>query len=233
MSASGARGGLRADVPAAGGMRRHLHAAGRPARGPDAAGLRLRGDGHQLRAAAPQRAIAGSLARLSSPRALVVRDGQGTADRGPRTGVGDIVLLAEGDRVPADMLLVEASNLAVDESLLTGESAPVIKVCAPRLRSSGRARARRRRATSRCAFSGTLVTRGTARGRVVATGERSALGRIGKSLAGIAVESTPIQRETQRVVEVGGHRRLGAGGRRWPSPMRSCSATGCTACWPG
>ena len=50
-------------------------------------------------------------------------------------------------------------------------------------------------------FSGTLVTRGTARGFVMATGERSALGRIGKSLAGIGAESTPIQRETARIVK--------------------------------
>ena len=68
-----------------------------------------------------------ALRDLSSPRALVVRDGQSIRVAGRELVVGDIVLLAEGDRVPADLRLVEASNLSIDESLLTGESAPVMK----------------------------------------------------------------------------------------------------------
>ncbi len=68
-----------------------------------------------------------ALRDLSSPRALVVRDGQPKRIAGRELVLGDVVLLAEGDRVPADMRLVEASNLTIDESLLTGESAPVTK----------------------------------------------------------------------------------------------------------
>jgi Ca2+-transporting ATPase len=125
-----------------------------------------------------------ALRDLSSPRALVLRDGQTLRIAARELVVGDRVLLAEGDRVPADVQLIEASNFAVDESLLTGESEPVVK-----------------EAPGAQALSGTLVTRGRASGEVAATGERSALGRIGQSLAGIAVETTPIQQETHRVVK--------------------------------
>lgn len=139
-----------------------------------------------------------ALRDLSSPRALVVRDGRARRIAGRQLVCDDIVLLAEGDRVPADIRLLESSNLAVDESLLTGESAPVLKqagtivsggVSGPALNDAAEV------------FSGTLVTRGTARGRVFATGERSALGRIGKSLEDIGGETTPIQQETRRIVK--------------------------------
>ena len=132
-----------------------------------------------------------ALRDLSSPRALVVRGGQIQRIAGRELVCGDTVLLAEGDRVPADLELVEASNLMVDESLLTGESVPVDKQA---LESAAASDAQR-------VFSGTLVTQGTARGRVIATGVRSALGRIGQSLAALGSESTPIQLETQRVVK--------------------------------
>ena len=132
-----------------------------------------------------------ALRDLSSPQALVLRDAAERRIAARELVVGDVVLLAEGDRVPADMDLVEAANLAIDESLLTGESMPVAKEAAV---------SRPARDSTR-AFSGTLVTRGVGRGYVIATGERSALGRIGQSLAGIAVGATPIQQETRRVVK--------------------------------
>ncbi len=138
-----------------------------------------------------------ALRDLSSPRALVVRDGQARRVAGREVVCDDIVLLAEGDRVPCDIDLVESSNLAVDESLLTGESAPVVKEAGP---IADDATARAGDSSAARVFSGTLVTQGTARGRVIATGERSALGRIGKSLGGLGDESTPIQRETRRIV---------------------------------
>ena len=139
-----------------------------------------------------------ALRDLSSPRALVVRDGEAKRIAGREVVCGDIVLLAEGDRVPADMRLVESSNLSVDESLLTGESAPVLKQAGPLLEGIAAAPG-----TSEPArvFSGTLVTQGTGRASVTATGERSALGRIGHSLRNIATESTPIQQETARIVK--------------------------------
>ncbi len=138
-----------------------------------------------------------ALRDLSSPRALVLRDGQLVRVAGRQLVCEDIVLLAEGDRVPADLELVDASNLAVDESLLTGESVPIDKqVMAVSDGGSPPVEADLGRV-----FSGTLVTRGTARGRVIATGPRSALGRIAQSLAALGVEKTPIQQETQKVVK--------------------------------
>ncbi|MEO8311663.1 MAG: cation-translocating P-type ATPase [Caldimonas sp.] len=143
-----------------------------------------------------------ALRDLSSPRAMVEREGRALQVAARELVVGDTVSLAEGDRVPADIRLIDASNLAVDESLLTGESAPVNKVCTSEARDlQPKEGASEDGNTLALAFSGTLVTRGTARGLVVATGERSALGRIGKSLAGIDIETTPIQREMHRVVK--------------------------------
>ena len=72
-----------------------------------------------------------ALRDLSSPRALVVRGGQARRVAGRELVCGDIVLLAEGDRVPADMHLIESSNFVVDESMLTGESVPVSKQAGP------------------------------------------------------------------------------------------------------
>lgn len=130
-----------------------------------------------------------ALRDLSSPRALVVRGGQAQRIAGREVVVGDIVLLEEGDRVPADLALLATSNLDIDESMLTGESAPVSK----QAHAQGEAGS---------AYAGTLVTRGSACGRVLATGAGSALGRIGAALAQTEDESTPVQQETRRVVQV-------------------------------
>ena len=134
-----------------------------------------------------------ALRDLSSPRAVVQRDGAIRRIAARELVVGDTVLLAEGDRVPADMTLVDASNLAIDESLLTGESMPVTKQAVPGEGAEA--------ADACTAFSGTLVTQGTGRGQVTATGAHSALGRIGISLAAIAGQATPIQQEMRRVVK--------------------------------
>jgi Ca2+-transporting ATPase len=142
-----------------------------------------------------------ALRDLSSPRALVERDGKPARIAARELVVGDIVLLVEGDRVPADVHLVLVSNFAVDESLLTGESAPVVKECSALTQDGPQETVAPVGTDSSHAYSGTLVTRGTARGCVVATGERSALGRIGQSIAGIVDETTPIQQETRRVVK--------------------------------
>src|SRR5574340_1472432 len=101
-----------------------------------------------------------ALRDLSSPRALVLRDGRPQRIAGRDLVRGDLVLLEEGDRVPADLALVRASNLMVDESLLTGESAPVARHAPAHGKAGGD------------------------------DGAASALGRIGASLAGIAAEPT-------------------------------------------
>ena len=145
-----------------------------------------------------------ALRDLSSPRALVLRDGSPRRIAGRHLVRGDIVLLAEGDRVPADARLIQASNFALDESLLTGESAPVAKqagTAADGVAGVPGAGPAVPGHEADQVFSGTLVTQGTASACVLATGEHSALGRIGKSLQGIVNESTPIQRETRAVVK--------------------------------
>jgi Ca2+-transporting ATPase len=139
-----------------------------------------------------------ALRDLSSPQALALRDGVAAKIPSRDLVRGDVVLLAEGDRVAADMELLEASNLAVDESMLTGESVPVSKFV--REAAAASAAPGTDPAEARI-FSGTLVTQGTARGLVIATGERSALGRIGKSLEALASTDTPIQQETQAIVK--------------------------------
>lgn len=147
-----------------------------------------------------------ALKDLSSPQALVVRDGVQRKLSSSALVCGDVVFLAEGDRVPADMQLVESANLSVDESMLTGESVPVGKTAS----SPGE---------EGCVFSGSLVTQGTARGTVIATGARSALGRIGQSLESLRDEATPIQRETKAIVgrvAIGGLiLAVGLGGTYW------------------
>jgi Ca2+-transporting ATPase len=123
---------------------------------------------------------------LSSPRALVIRDGEERRIAGRDVVRGDLLLLREGDRVAADARIAEAHALAIDESLLTGESVPVDK----------------RPAEDPRVFSGTLVVRGTGVAEVTATGPRSELGRIGTSLASIEPGRTRLERETARVVRV-------------------------------
>jgi Ca2+-transporting ATPase len=130
-----------------------------------------------------------ALRDLSSPRALVRRDGRETRIAGSEVVRGDLLLLREGDRVAADARLLEAHGLSIDESLLTGESVPVDKGTAiPGAESS--------------AYSGTLVVRGTALAEVTATGPRSEMGRIGASLARLDPGRTRLEEETGRVVRV-------------------------------
>jgi Ca2+-transporting ATPase len=134
-----------------------------------------------------------ALRELASPRAAVLRDGQLLRIAARELVCGDVVLLAEGDRVPADVRLMQTSHLMVDESLLTGESAAVLK-------QAGGDEADATAPDGALALSGTLVVSGSAHGRVVATGPRSALGRIGESLAHMASERTPTQQECDRTV---------------------------------
>jgi Ca2+-transporting ATPase len=130
-----------------------------------------------------ERALA-ALRDLSSPRACVLRDGETQRIAGREVVRGDLLLLAEGDRVPADARLAEVNDLLVDESLLTGESLPVAK------------------AAGDTVCSGTLAVKGQGRAEVTATGARTELGRIGGALATLDAGRTPLQLETGRMVRV-------------------------------
>ena len=138
-----------------------------------------------------------ALRDLSSPRALVVRDGIQQRIAGREVVRGDIIVLSEGDRVPADALLLECGSLSTDESLLTGESLAVRKIAgdatSPAVHPGGD--------DVPFVYSGTLVVRGSGIASVVATGEGSAIGKIGKALQTVTAEPTSLQRETGRLVK--------------------------------
>ena len=131
-----------------------------------------------------------ALRDLSSPRALVIRDGVPTRIAGREVVREDIAILVEGDRVPADGTVLQAHELAADESLLTGESEAVVKF-----------------ADRNQVFAGTLVVRGQGLVRITAVGGQTELGRIGKSLQSIAIESSPLRDEigllTKRLALIG------------------------------
>src|SRR5215469_55866 len=142
-----------------------------------------------------------ALRDLSSPRALVIRGGEQQRISGRDVVRGDLVVLAEGDRVPADGILLWNLNLSVDESLLTGESVPVRKVAADRSAvplSMGRPGGD----DLRCVFSGTLVTQGQGIAQVQATGMHTEMGKIGTALQAVKPEKTKLQRETGRLVRL-------------------------------
>jgi Ca2+-transporting ATPase len=139
-----------------------------------------------------------ALRDLTSPRALVIRDGERKRIAGREVVRGDFVVLAEGDRAPADAVLVQSHDLQADESLLTGESAPVRKVARDDAAPSK---------TSRpggddlpYVFSGSLIVRGTGIGEVIAIGVLSEIGRIGHSLSTLETEPPRLQAQTRGLV---------------------------------
>jgi len=127
-----------------------------------------------------------ALRRLASPSARVVRDGRDQVIPSRELVPGDIVLLESGVRVPADLRVLAATALAVDESLLTGESVPVQKSTAPVLPETPLA-------DRTCmAYAGTIVTSGRGRGVVVATGRATEVGSIAEAMREAAKLETPL-----------------------------------------
>ncbi len=141
-----------------------------------------------------------ALRDLTSPRALVIRDGQRKRIAGREVARGDLVVLAEGDRVPADAALIECQDLQADESLLTGESVPVRKISG----GQGAPTGRRRPGGDDLpfVFSGSLIVGGSGVGEVFATGERSEIGKIGRSLGSLETEPPRLRAQTRRLVRV-------------------------------
>ena len=123
-----------------------------------------------------------ALRQLASPRATVIRDGVRRLVSGEVLVAGDLVAVAEGDRVPADAVIVDGNGVQVDESLLSGESLPVDK-------KAGAAGAAAQ------LFGGTLVVQGHAIARVAATGARSQIGVIGMSLRTLERADSPLRRQ--------------------------------------
>jgi P-type Ca2+ transporter type 2C len=137
-----------------------------------------------------------ALRDLSSPRALVIRDGQRNRIAGREVVRGDLIILAEGDRVPADAIVLSCTNFSTDESLLTGESLPVRKIAAvgnvEMARPGGDALP--------FVYSGTLVVQGQGTAQVQAIGAQTEMGKIGNALQNVKPEATPLQREMSRLV---------------------------------
>ena len=140
-----------------------------------------------------------ALRDLSSPRALVVRDGEEVRIPGREVVRGDVVLLGEGDRVPADAVIVRVTSFATDESMLTGEPGPVRKAAATDPEAP---LARPGTDDPTTVYSGTLVVRGHGVAVVRATGPRSELGVIGGALGGLGGGRTPLQDEVDRLVRI-------------------------------
>lgn len=141
-----------------------------------------------------------ALRDLSSPRALVIRDGLQIRIAGREVVRGDIVILTEGDRVPADGVVLSCVSLSVNESLLTGESVPVRKSsgdpCLSMARPGGD--------DLPFVYSGTLVVQGHGVAEIKEIGSRTELGRVGKALQTIEPEVSHLKKETKRVVGIMG-----------------------------
>ncbi len=137
-----------------------------------------------------------ALRDLSSPRALVIRAREQKRIAGREVVREDIIILKEGDRVPADALLLSATNLSVDESLLTGESMPVRKIAS----ESNQLLSRPGGDDLPFVYSGTLVVQGRGLARVISIGTHTEMGKIGRALQSIRQERTFLQKETDKIV---------------------------------
>ncbi len=137
-----------------------------------------------------------ALRDLSSPRAMVLRDGRQQRIAGREVVQGDLLLLTEGDRVAADAVLLSCNDLLADESMLTGESVPVRKQA-----GSPDAVARQPGGEDQpFVYAGTVLVQGSGIGLVTATGKSSAIGQIGRSLESARPGTSPLRIQTDSLV---------------------------------
>ena len=127
-----------------------------------------------------------ALRKYMAPRATVLRDGAYRSLSAEELVPGDVILLEEGERVPADARIFKSNDLSVDESLVTGESVPVDKSSMPE---------------HNLLYQGTTVNSGTCYARVTGTGDDTVLGGLGRSVEGAQVPSTQLQRWIVRFVK--------------------------------
>ena len=130
-----------------------------------------------------------ALKKMASPEAQVLRDGHRVSLPARELVPGDIVFLETGNFVPADVRLIEAINLKIEEAALTGESVPVEKNAASVMDSEATLGDRKN-----TAFSGTVVTYGRGKGIIVSTGMHTQIGLIATMLQSVEEEETPLQR---------------------------------------
>ncbi|OFY73352.1 MAG: ATPase [Bacteroidetes bacterium RBG_19FT_COMBO_42_7] len=138
-----------------------------------------------------------ALKDLASPRALVIRDGETIRIPGKEVVKGDIVVLQEGDRVPADALVLKGNNLLADESLLTGESVPVGK----RDWREGDIILMPGGDDLPVVYSGSMIVQGNGLVKVTATALNTEIGKIGKALESVKEEPTQLKREMGTLVK--------------------------------
>jgi Ca2+-transporting ATPase len=131
-----------------------------------------------------------TLNKLASPRAHVIRNGKECRVAAREVVPDDILIIHEGDRIPADGKIIEHSNLSVDESLLSGESMPVSKNIVSPMNDS-----------DSTVYSGTLVVHGRAFIQVKNTGTNTEFGKIGKSLQEIKQEKSKLQKEMRKLIQ--------------------------------
>jgi Ca2+-transporting ATPase len=139
-----------------------------------------------------------ALKDLTSPRALVIRNQKEIRIPGKEVVKGDIIIIREGDRVPADAVILDCLNLFIDESLLTGESMAVRKT---EVENNKDFKSQRPGGDNLpYVYSGSLVTSGSGLAKVVFTGKNTEIGKIGKSLENIKEEDTLLKKETAKIV---------------------------------
>jgi Ca2+-transporting ATPase len=139
-----------------------------------------------------------ALNRLAEPMAVCVRDGERRRIPARDLVPGDVILVGEGERPPADATLISGDALVIDESILTGESAPVTKTLAMpgetlEFPAPGGD-------FTPFIYAGTMITRGAGVAEVARTGARTAVGALGAALAVIDPEPSPLQRRTGALV---------------------------------
>jgi len=138
-----------------------------------------------------------ALMRLLPSRSRVLRDGEEVSIRAEELVPGDIILISEGDRLSADVRLVQTSELHIDQSTLTGESHPVIKSSDP-VFSENLPSAE----IQNLAFAGSIIASGTGKAAVFATGMNTQIGRIAGMAQNVAQDMSPLQRELITVTKV-------------------------------
>ncbi|MGQ9920160.1 MAG: cation-translocating P-type ATPase [Desulfobacca sp.] len=137
-----------------------------------------------------------ALKKMVVAKARVLRDGKELEINGEKVVPGDIVLLASGGRVPADVRLLKTIELKIDESMLTGESIPVEKGSQPLPEEDLTPGDQRN-----MAFMGTAVVNGRALGVVVATGQRTLLGHIARDVQEVGTTKSPLQEKIDRFAQ--------------------------------
>ncbi len=153
-----------------------------------------------------------ALRQLAAPEAQVLRNGQRQTVPARQLVPGDIVLVESGNYIPADIRLLEAVNLRIEEAALTGEFVPVQKDANIRLEEKIPLGDRKN-----TAFMGTLVSYGRGRGVVVGTGMRTQIGLIAEMLSAVEQEPTPLQRRLDELGKILGLGRTGGLWARLPS----------------